>query len=131
MGRLHEEAGVVARALFTRRMAPALAAMLLVIVLAGVGVVLGYPDWITPLISIAIGLTGGGRVRGARRVRGGLRRLGRLPRLGDRSRRLRQRRHRQPPPRPLLRARPADRLLRLWIARRLPDRPPGWAAEAP
>src|ERR1044072_5043176 len=58
MGRLHEEAGVVARALFTRRMAPALASVVLVIVLAGVGVVLGYPDWITPLITIAIGFTG-------------------------------------------------------------------------
>jgi EAL domain-containing protein (putative c-di-GMP-specific phosphodiesterase class I) len=58
MGRLHEEAGVVARALFTRRMAPALAAVLLLIVVTAVGIVLGYPDWITPIITIAIGIVG-------------------------------------------------------------------------
>jgi EAL domain-containing protein (putative c-di-GMP-specific phosphodiesterase class I) len=58
MGRLHEEAGVVARALLTRRMAPALASVLLVVVLAAIGIVLGYPDWITPLITVAIGLVG-------------------------------------------------------------------------
>jgi EAL domain-containing protein (putative c-di-GMP-specific phosphodiesterase class I) len=54
MRRLREEAGVISRALVNRRMVPALTAMVLVVVLAVIGVVLGYPDWITPLVSIAI-----------------------------------------------------------------------------
>jgi diguanylate cyclase len=58
MLRLHEEASVISRALLTWRMAPALGAALLVIVSAVVGVALGYPDWITPLIAIAIAAVG-------------------------------------------------------------------------
>jgi EAL domain-containing protein (putative c-di-GMP-specific phosphodiesterase class I) len=58
MHRLREESRVISRALLNRRIAPALAAMLLVIVATVIGVALGYPDWITPLISIAIAMAG-------------------------------------------------------------------------
>lgn len=54
MAKAFAHANGIARALFTRRMAPALAAMTLVVGFAVLGIVLGYPDWITPLIALAI-----------------------------------------------------------------------------
>jgi EAL domain-containing protein (putative c-di-GMP-specific phosphodiesterase class I) len=58
MRRLGEEASVLLRAVLTWRMAPALAAALLVLASAGLGIVLGYPDWITPVIAGAIAAVG-------------------------------------------------------------------------
>src|SRR5215208_5137771 len=58
MRRLHEEASMVARALFTRRMVPALAAAVLLVVSSVIGIALGYPDWVTPLVALAICLIG-------------------------------------------------------------------------
>src|SRR6478735_6222136 len=66
MRRLHEEASVTARALLNRRMAPALAVATLVAVCVVIGLVLGNPDWTTPVI--ALGVAGVGMVFG---VRGG------------------------------------------------------------
>jgi len=54
MAKAFAHANGIARALFTRRMAPALAAVTLVIGFAVLGIALGYPDWITPLIALAI-----------------------------------------------------------------------------
>jgi EAL domain-containing protein (putative c-di-GMP-specific phosphodiesterase class I) len=58
MRRVRDETSVVARALLTWRMAPAIAATLLVIGSAVAGVLLGYPDWITPVIAIGIAAVG-------------------------------------------------------------------------
>jgi EAL domain-containing protein (putative c-di-GMP-specific phosphodiesterase class I) len=67
MGRLGEEASVVARTLFNRRMAPAVAAALAVLISVGVGIALGQPDWITAVVALAVAAAGA--VFG---VRGGL-----------------------------------------------------------
>ena len=58
---------MVARALFTWRMAPALAAALLLVVSVGIGIAAGEPDWVTALVALAVAATG--MVFG---VRGGL-----------------------------------------------------------
>jgi hypothetical protein len=58
MRRIREEAGMVARALFTWRMAPALAAALLLVVSVAIGVVAGEPDWVTALVAVAVAATG-------------------------------------------------------------------------
>ena len=49
---------MIARALLTWRMAPAIGATLLLIASAAIGVALGYPDWLTPLIAIGIAAIG-------------------------------------------------------------------------
>ncbi|MDX6582382.1 MAG: hypothetical protein QOI10_1566 [Solirubrobacterales bacterium] len=49
---------MIARALLTWRMAPAMAASLLVVVCAVVGIVLGEPDWLTPVVAGAIAAVG-------------------------------------------------------------------------
>ncbi len=58
MVRLKAEASALARAILTWRMAPALGVALLVLVSAAVGIALGYPDWITPLIALAVAAAG-------------------------------------------------------------------------
>jgi EAL domain-containing protein (putative c-di-GMP-specific phosphodiesterase class I)/uncharacterized membrane protein (DUF485 family) len=58
MRRLHEEASMVARTLLTRRMAPALAVATLVFVCVAIGLILGHPDWTTPVIAGAVAASG-------------------------------------------------------------------------
>ncbi len=54
MTRLREEASGLVRAFLTRRMAPAVAAVLLVLGFSTIGVALGEPEWITALVALSI-----------------------------------------------------------------------------